>query len=262
MVSAARRALAPTDQRWLQVLGALLPAGFRDRQRGEWATDLVMLSHDRSARRRYLLGAARTLPLLRAAARGHDSIVTTPGQPSAVTAWRVVTSVLAWIVLGWLSTVLVPYLFIGTRGDASEFDMWGWVTGPAEVLSPLCAALVWGGLATFLGPVLIAVTSAVMLLLAAVERRRSFGHRFATASVAVALLAVAMVQYYLYNTPYHADGDSLAALALAGLPLLTARSGLPVRRRVVLGVLIAAAAAIVVSYYTPYGQDMAVWLAD
>jgi len=263
MVSAARPALTRSDQRWLQVLGALLPAGFRDRQRGEWAADLAMLSHDRSARRRYLFGAARTLPLLRAATRGHDSVVMTPGRPSAVTAWRIVTPVLAWVVIGWLSTVLVPYLYVESRGGASEFDMWGWFTGPAVVLTPLFAVLFWGGLVTLVGPVLLAVTATVTALAAMVERRRGAAHRLGTAAVAVAVFVAAAVQgNALYNSPFYADGDSVIVLAAAGVPLLTRAAGLSTRRRVVLGALIAAATAIVVLYHTPYGHGMAVWLAD
>jgi hypothetical protein len=263
VVSDVHAALSPADQRWVQFLGALLPAGFRDRQRGEWAADLLMLAHDPAARRRYLLAAARTLPALRAVARGHESAaLVTPGRPSAVTTGRVIATMLAWTVSGWLSTVLVPYLFLRTRDDASGFDMWGWLTGPAQILTPIMAVLFWGGLSTLLGPVLTGITSAVTLLLAVAERRRSAGHRLGTAAASVALFLIASGQYGLYNSRYHTDGDSLAVLAMAALPLMTRRAGLSMRRRVVLGVLAAAAAAIVILYHTPFGYDMAVWLQD
>lgn len=264
MVSDVHAALSPADQRWVHLLSALLPAGFRDRQRGEWAADLLMLAHDPVARRRYLLGAARTLPALRAVARGHESAaLVTPGRPSAVTAGRVIVTMLAWTVIGWLSTVLVPYLFLRTRDDASGFDMWGWLTGPAQILTPIMAVLFWGGLSTVLGPVLTGITSVVTLLLAVAERRRSARHRLGTAAASVALFVIAWVQYvYLYNSPYYTDGDSLAVLALAALPLMTRRAGLSMRRRVVLGVLTAAAAAILIFYYTPFGGDTRVWLHD
>ncbi|MDQ0365239.1 hypothetical protein [Catenuloplanes indicus] len=68
-MSDARAALRAADRRWLWALGLLLPAGFRDRQRGEWAADLLTLSADRAVRRDYLLAAARTA---RRRARGPD----------------------------------------------------------------------------------------------------------------------------------------------------------------------------------------------
>jgi hypothetical protein len=49
-------------------LAVLLPAGFRDRQRDEWLGDLLALSEagaGRGVRVRYLMGAVRTLPVLR-----------------------------------------------------------------------------------------------------------------------------------------------------------------------------------------------------
>jgi hypothetical protein len=49
-------------------LAVLLPGGFRDRQRDEWLGDLLALSEagaGRGVRLRYLMGAARTLPILR-----------------------------------------------------------------------------------------------------------------------------------------------------------------------------------------------------
>ena len=60
----------PVGQRLVvTALSNLLPAGFRARQRAEWAGDLLALEDGPSGVRwRYLLGAARTLPALRAAA--------------------------------------------------------------------------------------------------------------------------------------------------------------------------------------------------
>lgn len=54
----------------LAVLVRLLPAGFRDRQRAEWSADLADLATEgTTARWRYLLAAAWTLPALRALVR-------------------------------------------------------------------------------------------------------------------------------------------------------------------------------------------------
>ncbi|WP_229072048.1 hypothetical protein [Actinoplanes sp. DH11] len=66
----------------LAVLAALLPAGFRQRQRAEWAADLADLAaHGTVTRWRYLLAVAWTLPALRAAARA----TTAAGGPSLFT---------------------------------------------------------------------------------------------------------------------------------------------------------------------------------
>lgn len=58
-------------------LAVLLPDGFRDRQRDEWLGDLLALSEAGAgpgARLRYLVGAARTLPILRRQVRrGHSA---------------------------------------------------------------------------------------------------------------------------------------------------------------------------------------------
>jgi hypothetical protein len=261
VVSDVRAGLSLADKWWLQVLGALLPAGFRDRQYGEWGADLLMLSHDPAARRRYLLGAARTLPALRAAARGHESVeLARLGRPGAVTAWRVIATMLAWAVIGWLSTVLVPYLLLRTGGNASDFGGQEWINHPPPVLMPFVAVLFWGGLATMLGPVLTVATSVTGLVLAVAERRRSLEHRIGTGAVSAALLIfVAPVQLQFME---RAAGDSLVLLALAALPLMTRRAGLSVRRRVLLGVLVTAAVAIVIVYRTSFGHDMTVWLSD
>jgi hypothetical protein len=64
------RSVPPLERATVAVLGALLPAGFRDRQRAEWSADLAELASEGGAVRwRYLLAAAWTLPALRSVVR-------------------------------------------------------------------------------------------------------------------------------------------------------------------------------------------------
>ena len=64
--TAAAAGLRRVDDVIVSLLCMLLPAGFRARQRGEWAADLTVLTQGNPrARWRYLIGAARTLPSLR-----------------------------------------------------------------------------------------------------------------------------------------------------------------------------------------------------
>ncbi len=88
-------------------LAVLLPDGFRDRQRDEWLGDLLALSEAGAgpgARLRYLMGAARTLPILRRQVRrGHsagglDARLGRPGSKGVV--WA---AVLVSLVTGFLS---------------------------------------------------------------------------------------------------------------------------------------------------------------
>src|SRR6266550_9581436 len=62
------RWLRLVDRVLVAALCSALPAHFRARQRAEWTADLLALAGG-SARWRYLLGAAWTLPTLRALAR-------------------------------------------------------------------------------------------------------------------------------------------------------------------------------------------------
>ncbi len=64
------RSVPPLERATVAVLGTLLPAGFRDRQRAEWSADLADLASESGiVRWRYLLAAAWTLPALRALVR-------------------------------------------------------------------------------------------------------------------------------------------------------------------------------------------------
>ncbi|WP_033343166.1 hypothetical protein [Catenuloplanes japonicus] len=257
MVTGARAGLSTADRWWIRLLGALLPPGFRDRQRGEWAADLQSLAHDRAARTGYLLGAARSLPALRAAARGHDSVVLAMSErPSALTAWRVLTIMLTWSVVGWLC---VAYQFEASgHGEVVNTELSGlelWLSIPVGLFS-------LGGMGAVFGPALGFVTALVTVVHAVAERHRDSGHRVGVAATALGILLLVCAQPTLNQLIFSADGDTLAVLALATLPFMTRRTGLSVGRRVVLGVLALAAVAVVISYQTPWGHDLGVWLRD
>lgn len=250
MVSDVRTTPRTADRRWIWALGLLLPAGFRDRQRGEWAADLHTLSTDRAARRAYLLAAARTLPALSAAARGHESVLPAAPVPAgAVTASRIVIVMLAWSAIGWLTTVLLPYLSERAGRDV-----------PAET-TPLSLVLGAAGLGTVLGYVLTLLTGLTTLVLAVAERGRAAHHRFGGVMVAVALCIVAAAQAG-FNSEVRLHADGLILLTLAGLSLTARRTGLPTGRRLTLTILTALAAAIVVVMHTPFGHDLRVWYLD
>jgi hypothetical protein len=107
----ASAGLRPVDRFLVALLGALLPAGFRERQRGEWASDLLTLAAEEPAAcRSYLLGAARTLPALWSVARGG------PGAPAIAvpagtrdTVARVLRLGLIWPIVSWVLWVPARY---------------------------------------------------------------------------------------------------------------------------------------------------------
>ncbi|GAA1642755.1 hypothetical protein [Actinoplanes couchii] len=259
----AHAALPRADRLWIRALGALLPAAFRERQRGEWAADLLTMAHDPAARRSYLLGAIRTLPMLRAAARGHESVLNAAasGTTAAITASRLLATMMAWSVSGWLTAALVPYLIVSNNPDA---DLWGWAQGiPDPVALPPAAVLFWGALSGALPYVLSAATGLVAFVLACTERRRGVGHRLGLIGLGTAMIVLAWAQVLpLYLTVLSRDGFGQAMLALATLPLLTRRASLSRRRRLALGILAALTAVVAVVYQTPFGYDMGIWLRD
>ena len=253
-------AAVSADRHWVRVLGAFLPAGYRERQQGEWEADLRTLSDDRRARRAYLTGVIRTLPALRAAARGHQSaVLEPPGLPSAVTAWRVITFVLANTVIGWLVGMLVPFLYLRSRyGYTGGLMMSDWLSSPGWLVA-LVNILALGRLLAAYGPILIVYLAVVVLIVACTERRRDGWYRFG--GVVVAILIVVMAPM-LNVIPALNGGGYLMILALSGVPLLTRRAGLSVPRRVILGVFIVAGLAVAIMSGTELGHDMIVWVRD
>ncbi|MDP9792860.1 hypothetical protein J2S43_001372 [Catenuloplanes nepalensis] len=252
-MSDARVVTPATDRRWLWALGLLLPAGFRDRQRGEWAADLATLAADPAARRRYLLATVRTLPALRAAARGHESVLPAEADPAgAITASRIVITLLAWSIIGWLTTVLTPYLY-----SRAGRDLPAWLVETTP-FTPVLLVLGVGGLGTVVGYALTFIASLTTLVLAVAERRRPAYHRFGGIMTAVALFVVASAQAGLgTELRFHADG--LALLTLAGLTLTPRRTGLSRPRRTLLAVLSCLAAAVIAVLHTPFGTALQVW---
>jgi hypothetical protein len=172
----------------------------------------------------------------------------------------VITWMLAWSTIGWLTTVAVPYRLEVAGGAATSFGGREWISDAPLALSPVAAALVWGGFASLYGALLTVVTGVTALVLAVAERRRSREHRIVTgAAAALLFIFVAPLQMQFDE---RAAGDGLVILALAAGALLTRRAGLSVTRRVVVAVLSVAAVAIAIYYHTADGQLMASWLKD
>jgi hypothetical protein len=117
------------DRGVVAALARGLPSHFRARQRAEWTGDLLVLARDgRYIQWRYMLGAARTLPALRAAARrasadGVTSEAVGPS-PSLVLISRVLIITLLWTVVSWMVMRPGRYLFYGP--DRYLDSIWPW----------------------------------------------------------------------------------------------------------------------------------------
>ncbi|SDT74649.1 hypothetical protein SAMN04489716_7050 [Actinoplanes derwentensis] len=122
----ATTGLRPVDNTVVSLLCLLLPADFRARQRGEWAGDLLAMAHaDPAARRRYLIGAARTLPSLHAAIRRHQTPATEVPAGVQATLARILLYGMAWPILCWLLWVPARYLIAYHLGSTEG-------TGPID----------------------------------------------------------------------------------------------------------------------------------
>jgi len=244
-------------------LTLLLPRAFRDRQRAEWTADLMSIT---TGRWRYLFGAARTLPALRAAARraglsrGPAAVVHTPGALAAPA--RVLLIGLGWPVLSWLLLVPVRYFLYDIPGrlpgtvDPKSL----WPDGALFwVLFPLILALTFGAYVALAGGWLLAAT--VGLAGAAV----GFGQRriwFAVAGLALA--AVALLTGTVVGIPmFDADagyGAALLGTVAVGLGLWGRSLGR--WRRGALVTVGLAAVAVLVAHHTSTGADMHTWFLD
>ena len=269
LASARRGDLAVTA-----LLAAALPTGFRDRQRGEWLSDLGELR--RGERLRYLAGAAWSLPGLRRSAMRHGATSGLAGVPvtGAGTAARVLLAGLIWPVLSWILFVPVRYYALDVpgrlAGGDAEFDpksLWPFAETP-EWLTPLWVVLHFGAWAAMLGgPFLIPAVTLVGVL--ALTRRRRGGRAIGVAVVAAALLMGAMASLSLgLEMTSGAIAEKLNGIWAVGLlgalaVVCAIRVGdLTRRARAGLVAIGVAAMAITAWSYTTPGQSMIVWFMD
>jgi hypothetical protein len=261
------------------LLGAALPAGFRDRQRGEWVSDLGDLGP--GARLSYLLGALRTLPGLRRSALRHGggaSGLEKVPLTGAGTAARILLFGLIWPVLSWILIVPVRYYALDVpariASGTAEYDpqlLWPLV-GTPEWTMPIWVGLYLGAWVAVLGGLFL--LPAVMLAGTPLLLRRSRGRRgrlLGAAAVAAVALVAAMWSLSAGVSPSGFAGALVAGVngvrttgVLGMLAVLCAVRVRDLTRRVRAGLAVVGAAAVgmAVWTYASAGRAMLVWFMD
>ncbi|MET7421521.1 hypothetical protein [Dactylosporangium sp. NPDC005555] len=265
MVTGAAPAALPASLRFaVAVLTLLLPSGFRVRQRDEWTADLLALP---SGRRRYVLGAARTLPALHAAAR-RAGLASAPVTVQGVLAApaRVLTAGLGWPVLSWLLVVPLPYFLFDIPGRIAATG--GGLVDPKSlwpsgvlfwVLLPLILSLTLGAYVALAGGWLLAASIGLAGTVVGLRLRHL---RLAVAGLvlaAVSLLAVTAAGQPVFNAD-PGYGAALLGTVAVGLGLW-GRSLTPWQRArlIVIGFT---AAAVLAAHHTTLGAAMHAWYLD
>jgi hypothetical protein len=257
--------LGRADRVAVSLLTALLPAGFRDRQRDEWTGDLLALSLP--DRRRYLFGAARTLPSLRRAAHRRaalDVIALPTGVLDTVA--RVLLAGLVWSMLSFYLFVPLRYYAFDIPGRSDTMmvvdpkELWPLSDGTGP-LFPLWAALhltAWG---VVLGGAFLAVTVALPGLVAtAISRRR---HAAGLGVAALLMIAFAVVTTAVpLVTGTEDKGWSVAFLGLAAITLARLRTSLPRRTRILLAIAGLSTLVLPIWFGTTAGASMLFWWYD
>jgi hypothetical protein len=275
-VNPPRAALPLAQRAVVAALARLLPAGFRDRQHAEWTGDLVALSDTGAGNRwRYLLGAAWTLPSLRAVvvrrgATGGPVLLT--GAPAAMaTIGRVLLVGLGWPVVSWWLAVFGRYTVLDIPGrlaanggtPVDPKDLWP-VDGPWIVLIPLWVLLSLGaGAAVVGGPYLVSSVGLAGLLAGPAQRRRTGRHRAAAALGGLAVLVAA--QFVLSGRGHQDDlGNGIAGAVLGAGAIVLAVAGRGIRGRVRFGLALIGAAAIGILAvdHSAMGPPMLSWFLD
>ncbi|MGH3715723.1 MAG: hypothetical protein ACRDT4_20030 [Micromonosporaceae bacterium] len=275
---ASHAGLGPVQRLLVGALGRALPPHFRERQRAEWAADLLLLAGEpRLSRWRYLLGAAWTLPALRTVARdpsatGLTGGVVRPAGAAITTVARVLIVILVWALAGWLVVIIGPYLILDIPGRMATEP--GFYMGPEEVwpdwpMFVLMIPLVLGGWLSISSAPVGPFFGVAILAVAVFERRRSWLHRMVVAGVAVVVGVLPISLSILAGRtgwigwgllPF--NGLGIALLGLVGVITALAGRSLPRRTRVVLGVLSAAALVTFAVHQTPFGTAMITWFMD
>jgi len=254
-------------------LAALLPAEFRERQCDEWTADLLTVAEGRW---RYLVGAALTLPALRAAARragygaGPSAVAAQAGAATVVA--RILILGMGWPVVSWM--VMVPlrwYLFhtsdqLEQSAMAGMKGLWpgGWLYW---LLLPLFVALTIGAYAALLGGPFFALSIASAATVNALAQRKAAmpeGRRWAQRVCGLALAVLSLEAVYLGFTGELASiGNSDVALSAAvTIGLSHLGRGLHAATRVTLLCLGLGAAAVFIAPHTSLGFAMQVWFMD
>jgi hypothetical protein len=262
------------DDLVVSLLAALLPAGFRERQRGEWASDLLTLAGSApGARLRYLWGAARTLPTLRRLARcGRSAGAVQLDAP--IGAWqalaRIVLLGMVWPMVSFAVWLPPRYYGADVPGVLKRSDYTALVD--AHAVWPLghtpdWLTFVWwipqyGTLAVATGPILFTVVGLIGGLVAWLRRRRR-----PVKGRAVALVVAASLVLGVGLSALMQGGDDhvvlplpAAVLGVTAVLLGVTTAGLTRRERIGLVLLGLTSVAAFASFFT--SPSMFGWLID
>jgi hypothetical protein len=274
-------ALSRRERAALALLGGLLPAGFRERQRDEWAGDLVALAG--GDRRRYLIGAARTLPILRSQVRNHPAArAVVLDMPAGLreTFARMLLIGLGWPVLSWLVWLPGRYYLSGVPG---RLERSGYMTqiDPNSVwplghtpdwLLPLWAVPFLGSYVAMYGPALLLSVGLVGGSGAGLRNRRHLVDRAALNTLTLGSVLVGLVLFLISSvvsltTTSEAAGavPTEAVVAVLGVTAVALGAGTPTLARRTRAALIALGAAtipLLLSFHTAAGDALYTWLAD
>jgi hypothetical protein len=276
----------PVGQRLMvAALSRVLPAGFRSRQRAEWAGDLLTLEGPSAVRWRYLLGAARTLPALRAAASrsrraepGSLPIALGTGTAALTSLARVLLVGLGWPVLSWLVWVPGRYYLYDIPGRIAQT---GGTVDPKGLLPdspliyltlPVVLPLQFGALvALFGGTLMVMSIGLAAVVLGPAQRRRSTRHRLLLSGLGIvtilSMLGALALGLGLPSTgepfPGRADGTiTTGVLGFGALALGAQARSLTGRTRIALLLLAVATAVVVGAHYTDLGDHWDAWFLD
>lgn len=268
-MTGARPAALPRALRHaVALLTLLLPPGFRDRQRAEWTADLLTAPTNPW---RYLFGAARTLPALRAAARrgglsrGPSAVTHTPGALAAPA--HVLLAGLGWPVLSWILVVPLPYFAFDIPGHLAAaggvIDPKSlWPDGPLFwALLPLIVALTFGAYVALAGGWLLAASIGLAGTAVGLVSRRLPLAVAGLALTAVAPLAVTVAGRALFD-PATDPGYGAALLGTVAVALGLWGRTLGRWQRGWLVTIGLAAAAVLLAHHTTAGAAMHTWFLD
>jgi hypothetical protein len=262
--------LRPADSAVVTLLCLLLPAGFRDRQRGEWTGDLLSMAHqDPAARRRYLIGAVRTLPSLRGAISRRDTPPVEMPAGVRATLAHILLLGMTWPILSWLFWVPARYLAFAIPSSIesgepdSSWMLWPRV-GTPNWLQPLWNVTEFSAFVVHIsGPILLAAVGVIGTALAGLRHRRRRVHRLTAAITAAAVVLVTGAWTIAMRDPLiDDDGYTAGLLGIAAIVLAITTAGLSKRTRVGLLMLGAGAIILFLSFHTAGGIQMGNWFWD